>query len=394
MREQARSLGLRLFFCALRALDCCTIGLLWGSVRRALKSTKMQLTSSTNAGFCYFPGSRKQRLPFPSIAKLLVQCYTMDGKYPSDYKTKWRSLYWIKSRKGAQMTDFHIHSSYSDGSMTPADILAEAEQKGLKFLSVTDHNNVGAYRDLMEPAVRKLFSGEIITGCELSTTIHGETVEILGYGFDVCQMQKFIEQNYITDKEQNYRKQLDIIYDSYMKLGVKFNRSKESFDVKKDIGPKRFFYSELLAPENHKLWLDANNRESFSKYLRNEIYNSKSPLFIDHSQFAPAPLQVAEAIHQAGGKAFLAHCFLYSDSVWGNLKRIVDWLRLDGIECYYPAFSQQQKQYLVDFCQHHNLLISGGSDFHGAHRPENKLGCEPLDAGALACWQVSCYKGL
>ena len=280
------------------------------------------------------------------------------------------------------MTDLHIHSTHSDGTMTPAEILALAEEKGLTYISITDHNKIGAYTDLKDPAVRSLYSGAVIPGTELCALLDGQVIDILGYGIDTEQIDGFIQREYYERKRPT---ELDMLYDTYVERGVHFRRPKSDYSPEKDVSPKRFIYFQLIDECNRSFWLDPAHRESWTTYYRRELYNPVSPLYVDYSVFFADPNQVVDAIHQAGGKAFLAHCYLYTEVIWGNLKGVVDRLHLDGIECFYPSFTPEQRAALVNFCKENGLLISGGSDFHGKNRPHISMGCEPLDAETLFC---------
>ena len=84
------------------------------------------------------------------------------------------------------MTDLHIHTNNSDGSDSVSQILEKAQAMGINLISITDHNKVSAYRELKDKKIRSGFSGEIISGTELTTTLDGETIEILGYGINTC----------------------------------------------------------------------------------------------------------------------------------------------------------------------------------------------------------------
>ncbi len=277
------------------------------------------------------------------------------------------------------MTDLHMHSTYSDGSLTPAELLEMAEKKGLKLISITDHDRIGAYKDLKDPAIRSKFSGKILPGCELSTIIDGQSIEIIGYGIDPDHLQEFISEHYQSKPGKPRLRELDLIYDAYVARGVHFTRPKEDYDPAKDISDKRFIYYQLLEPENQKFWLDPANQVNWGPYYRQELYNPESPLYVDFSPLYPAPKQVVDVIHAAGGKAFLAHSYIYTETVWGHLPEITERLGLDGFECRYPAFTPEQKVYLKDYCRKNNLLMSGGSDFHGLNRPQIKMGCEPME---------------
>ena len=99
------------------------------------------------------------------------------------------------------MIDLHTHTTHSDGSFSVRDLLQEAEKIGLTLLSITDHNKISAYEELQNPEIRNLFRGRIITGVELTTTYKGETVEILGYNFDLKKMQAFIDEHVLPSEK-------------------------------------------------------------------------------------------------------------------------------------------------------------------------------------------------
>ena len=83
------------------------------------------------------------------------------------------------------MIDLHVHTVNSDGDFTTKETLIEAEKKGVKILSITDHNNINAYEDLKKLPVKELFSGKIIIGTELEFAKDGRLFDMLGYGFNL-----------------------------------------------------------------------------------------------------------------------------------------------------------------------------------------------------------------
>lgn len=277
------------------------------------------------------------------------------------------------------MIDLHNHSTYSDGSLTPAELLALAEKTGLRLFSITDHNAVGAYEDLQDPAVRGKFSGKVLTGCEFSTMVNRQAVEILGYGFDPAPVRAFLAERKRKIPSMMLA-ELHLIYTTYQKLGVRLDLPESAFSREKHISAKRFILSELRAhEENKRFFLDPENMKEVLHYYRRELYNPESPLYVDYSPLNPTPKEIVALIHAAGGKAFLAHCYQYTPAVTDHLLEIAAAIGLDGIECYYSSFTKEQTAYLTDLCQKNGLLISGGSDFHGALRPEIPMGGVPMD---------------
>lgn len=275
------------------------------------------------------------------------------------------------------MIDLHTHSTHSDGSLTPTQLLQKAEAMGLTLFAISDHNRVGACMEYAE--IRHLFSGKLLNACEFSTMIHGQSVEILGYGIDPAPVEAFFAER--RKKIPNMMlAELHLIYETYKKRGVRLDWTEEEFDREKYISAKRYVLRQLREfPENYRFFLDPENRHEVGHYYRRELYNPKSPLYVDYSPLNADPREVVELIHAAGGKALMAHCFIYTSEITDRLLELAQTYGLDGFECYYPVFTQEQTDYLIDLCQKNDLLISGGSDFHGALRPETEMACLPID---------------
>lgn len=277
------------------------------------------------------------------------------------------------------MIDLHCHSTCSDGSLTPAELLELAESKGLKILSVTDHSNVRAYQELEDPAVRKRFSGRLLRGCEFSTMVRQQNVEILGYGIDPAPVAEFFAERRKRIPDM-MRAELQLIYETYRKLGVRLDWAVEDFEREKYISAKRYVLAQLKEfPENHRFCLDPENLNEPLHYYRRELYNPESPLYVDYSPLAASSDEIVGLIHRAGGKAFLAHCYQYTPIITDALEELARTLKLDGLECYYNSFTKEQTKFLLELCDRNGLLVSGGSDFHGALRPAVALGQVPVD---------------
>jgi len=271
------------------------------------------------------------------------------------------------------MIDLHTHTTYSDGHSTLLELLKEAEQKKIELLSITDHNTIEAYEELKKEEVSNLFTGEIISGVEITTTYNGEVIEILGYGFDFDIMQKKLNENVLTF-EQKQIEEYNLIKNKYQKIGLKMNLDNIEFNPKKESCRISFANEIKKYPENYKYFLYENSIITNSGFTRNEVYNPKSSLYVDQSSLYPSLNKTIEIIHEAGGLAFLAHTFAYSNTIATNLEDIILNYKLDGIECYYTTFTKEQTKYLLNFCNNNKLFKSGGSDFHGTNKVNHDLG--------------------
>lgn len=271
------------------------------------------------------------------------------------------------------MVDMHTHTTYSDGTYTPEELLKEAEQKELTVISIADHNTVNAYNDLKNEDIRDSFKGIIIPGVEITTSYQGETIEILGYGFDLTMMQDLLKENVLTF-EQKQLKEYDLIKKAYQQQGIVFDEKNINFNPKKESSRAAFWQEVKRYPENNHFFLENSSKETVSSFTRNEVYNPKSPLYVDETSMFPSLEKAIAMIHECGGYAFLAHTFAYSPNIAENLLDILKNYKLDGLECFYTTFTEEETKYLVNLCKEKGLYMSGGSDFHGTRKVNHFLG--------------------
>ena len=271
------------------------------------------------------------------------------------------------------MIDIHSHTTYSDGSSSVEELLNEAEKLNLNLLSITDHNTIQAHFELQNPNVRDKFKGKIISGIEITTTYKGETIEVLGYGFNLETMQNFLNDNVLTFEEKQL-KEYELIKNKYKDIGVIFDENNILFNPKIESCRPAFAIEIKKYPENYKFFLNKESIDTASGFTRNEVYNPKSPLYVDESSLFPSLEMTIEMIHNSGGLAFLAHTFAYSSNIAKELFNIIENYKLDGLECFYTTFTKEQSDYLVNVCKDRGMYMSGGSDFHGTRKINHNLG--------------------
>ena len=270
------------------------------------------------------------------------------------------------------MIDLHIHTNYSDGTCSVEEILREAEEKKLECISITDHDTCLAYRDLKDQNIRKLFSGKIIVGCELKSIVEGTVIEILGYNVDPEIINQEIEKIEPTYEQINMH-EVNTLYEIITKKGYKIERDKIKFNPKNESGQRAICNELLRHPENRKFREETNYQDEFIFY-REHISNPNSPYFVDNSPLIPNPDVVIDLIKRAGGLAFIPHTFIYGENSMKVFHALTDTHKVDGIECYYSKFTPEQIQFLLDFCKKNHYYISGGSDYHGAYKPNISMG--------------------
>ncbi|MFA6941960.1 MAG: PHP domain-containing protein [Clostridiaceae bacterium] len=269
------------------------------------------------------------------------------------------------------MIDLHIHTTSSDGSDEPEEILIKAQQKELKYISITDHDSIGAYEKLKKVKISDHFKGRIIPGCEFSVAHNGKPIEVLGYGIDLDIIKKMgiVSDEKFFERENEY---LNKLKEVCRNLNIKYS---VELSVKGKYFATQLMHNDLRKyPENEKhftkeVW------ESLNAFYRTCVNNENSPFFLNQIKYYPTVQEAADIIKKAGGKAFLAHLYVYfADSHEEFLNSIISLNSLDGIECYHSLHSMDKTKYLLKFCREHNLYASGGSDYHGKLKPNVKLG--------------------
>lgn len=270
------------------------------------------------------------------------------------------------------MIDLHIHTTSSDGSDEPQDILIKAQRSGLKYISITDHDSIGAYAKLKKIRTDDYFKGTIIPGCEFTAVHEGKAIEVLGYGLDldVIDSMGIISEEKFFDRENDYLKKLMSVCKS---VGL-------SYDETLSIKDEKYFASQVMYADLKK---NPGNEQHFSKdvwgsvnaFYRMCVTNEESPFFLNSIKDHPSVSEAADIIRKAGGKSFLAHLYVYYlDDHQTFLDSIVSLNSLDGIECYHSLHSMDQTRYLLEYCREHRLHASGGSDYHGKIKPTVKIG--------------------
>ncbi|HIR59141.1 MAG TPA: PHP domain-containing protein [Candidatus Onthousia excrementipullorum] len=274
------------------------------------------------------------------------------------------------------MIDLHMHTTYSDGTDTVKELLEKAESLGLEVISITDHNTCKSYFEMEEFNVKEIYKGDILVGCEFTTSFDNRLIEVLGYGFDYKKVNKYLEEFY---SDELVSKRTNILYnrllDRIKELGLEFHLERVRDKKFTNEFFERGIYEELVKYENNKEKLKEDVWASFSNFYRKGLTNPKSKLFINHAEFKPSIKEIVNLIHKNGGIAFLAHPYQYKFTDTEKfLDKIYDEVALDGIECFYTTFSEEQTNYLLDFAKKKNLLISGGSDYHGTNKENHNLG--------------------
>lgn len=272
------------------------------------------------------------------------------------------------------MIDLHTHTNCSDGADDVLEILEKAEKSKIDVLSITDHNTCLAYEKLKSICIKDYYTGTLISGCELRTVIDGYNIELLGYNVDTNLLNQKLPNVEPTFEQLNIREATKF-FEILISMGYILNKENIKFNPKTESGNKNIVQELLKHPENKRFLDIFPNREFSGKILHKEhITNPNSNFFVDSSSLLPNIKEIADLIHQSGGLVFIPHIFAYGNSSKIILEKLLNTDYIDGIECYYPDFTEEQTQYLLNICQEKNYYISAGTDYHGINRKGVELG--------------------
>lgn len=272
------------------------------------------------------------------------------------------------------MIDLHIHTNHSDGTDTVEELLKNAEKKNLDIISITDHDSVGAYFELEKnPELIKLYSGKIIIGTELKTCYRHVPIEVLGYGIDYKKLRI-----HIIDDEKMQRELLEKMKKVSDNLGLKYNKNSTYIDRSDPTKQWGAFVmgTELLKYNENKEILDKiGGSFTASSFFRVHQSNQESPFYLDETYASLDINEIISRIHEVGGLAFLAHGYIYpfkdQDAVIEEILATTD---IDGMECIYTEFSEDERKKAYDLCKKYNKFMSGGTDYHAKNKPDIELG--------------------
>ena len=255
--------------------------------------------------------------------------------------------------------DLHLHSTFSDGSLTPEELVKECYKKDIYAISLTDHDNIGGVEIARKSA--QIYKIEFIPGVELSTQSEfNETEEIHILGYYINENDPMFNEKLLffqKAREERAKK----IRERLATLGININeRTIKEISQKGSIG--RMHFARILVEKE----IVSSIKEAFEKYL-----SYGKPAFIPRLKLSTK--DAIKLILSNGGIPVVAH------PVFGaNDKNIISRLRdygLKGIEVFYPEHNQSHIAKYINWAEEFNLCITGGSDFHGTTKGrETKLG--------------------
>lgn len=270
------------------------------------------------------------------------------------------------------MIDLHMHTKYSDGSDSCIEILKRIQERNLDTISITDHNTALAYEELENMNIEEFYKGRIIPGIELNTKVLNIPIEILGYGIDYKKMNELVKSVYIPAEKRN-RIEVERLYNKCIKAGIILDKNcLENFDS--NGFASKFIHNEIIKNEENKKLISDEAWNDVKIFYRAYMSNPEGILYVEMDDFVPDFNTAANLVREAGGLVFIPHIFEYRENSEKILKFILENYKIDGIECYYTTFSEEQTNRLLEICKERKLYKSGGSDYHGKNKPGVDVG--------------------
>lgn len=241
--------------------------------------------------------------------------------------------------------DLHIHTTCSDGKLTPIEAITLASESKLQALAITDHDTFEGYEMAKAAAVERDI--ELIPGMEITTKFRGSECHLLAYYFNPLSEAMRL---FVLKQRETRRRRIRQIITVLNNQGIDVDYDEVwAFSNGANIG--RPHLAKILIQKGYV----ANLHEAFVRYLSYEQLGGIESAY-------PEVEEAIEMVKNAGGAAIIAHPGrLYSQD---DLEKLVSF-GIDGIECIHPSHTWKKQLTYVKYCEAHSLLKTGGSDYHG-----------------------------
>ncbi|MCD8134051.1 MAG: PHP domain-containing protein [Clostridiales bacterium] len=255
--------------------------------------------------------------------------------------------------------DLHVHSTASDGTCTPTELVLEAKKAKLYSVALTDHDTVSGIDEFMEAGIK--YGLRTIAGVELSTEYENTEIHVVGLFIDPENEALLRQLRTFRDNRDNRNlKMIDRLREEGFQI-----TAEEIYERYPDAVVARPHIARFLA-DTHQV---ENIQAAFDKYI-----GEGCSCYVE--RYKISPMRAVELIRNAGGVAILAHPCLYkiSDETMNQMLKEMKKAGLDGIEALYSRNQASDEQKYRALAKKYGLLISGGSDYHGTNKPDIHLG--------------------
>lgn len=248
------------------------------------------------------------------------------------------------------MLELHCHTTHSDGTLTPQQLVEAAATAGVRVLAITDHDTMSGWDEAITAA--ELHHIEIVPGLELSTVHNGRSMHILGFYPDRAKLQPTLQERLAGRHRRTQR-----MVEKLAELGYPIDLPA----MKGNMAPGRPHIASAMVQASYV----PSSQAAFDRWLGDD-----RPAYVEYEKF-PA-VEGIRILRQCCAVPVWAHPYLFRG---GNVDDVLPQLvaaGLMGIEVYHPTHSPHQIRKLEAFCQQYGLLMTGGSDFHGFSTPDDR----------------------
>jgi predicted metal-dependent phosphoesterase TrpH len=254
------------------------------------------------------------------------------------------------------LIDLHAHTLCSDGSVSPAELVALAASSGARAIAITDHDTVAGLTEGRDAAAR--LGVEFVNGIEISAEYSPGTMHILGYYIDAASVPLVSRLDDLVaardERNPNIARRLQA-------LGLDITYEEVARIAGSDLVGRPHF-ARLMVEKGYA----ESIQDAFDRFLA-----KGAAAYVEKKRLSPA--DAIDLIHEAGGVAVLAHPYQLKLDSEQDLDRLIAELRalgLDGIEAIYSRHTRVERDFYSEMAARHSLLITGGSDFHGTYKPD------------------------
>lgn len=264
--------------------------------------------------------------------------------------------------------DLHIHSTASDGTLTPTEIIhttlnATESAADPIVIALTDHDTVAGISEFLKEATKYKDRITAIPGVEISTNYHGVEIHILGYNVNP-ENKELLEQLKICRESRDGRNEKII-------ARLQAEGFQITIDDIKPEDPNETIARPHIAKQLMKKKYVSSIKEAFDKYLA-----EGRSCYVE--RIMPTPQEAIALIRNSGGIPVLAHLMYYKKLNASEKETLVAELKeagLVGIETYYNTYTPEEEEYVASLAKQNALLLTGGTDFHGQNKPHISLFC-------------------
>lgn len=263
-----------------------------------------------------------------------------------------------------KFADLHIHTHFSDSTLTPEQIIEEASHCKIDCIAIADHDTVAGIAPTRDAAMA--YDLEVVAGVELSSELDNQDIHILGYFVDFERPALITRLKEI----QNVRMERIVkMIEKLKHLGVDNIHPEEVYALSESSSVGRPHLAMVL---HQKGWVKSLT-EAFDRYIA-----EGAPAYV--KKYKQTPHEAIDFIRQFGGVAVLAHPMITKrDEIIPSLVKA----GLKGIEVYYPNVPQSVMQHYLQLAKKYHLIATGGSDAHGSGKMNTFIGKAKVSYSAV-----------